>query len=288
MTTPPTLEKLRSSIDEIDEDIHDLLLRRTDLVTQIGELKRTNNKGVLSLRPSREAAMIRRLIERHTGPFPVATLVQIWRELLAGQVLVQSRCRIAMFEPQKGPTNQNIVRDHFGGSARISELTSSDQVVKAISQDEAEIGVVPVPSLTGGDHWWVDVANESKRQIHVVAKLPFLRQQDGSAGTGEALLIAKILPEPSGDDITLLALTLSENSKTDRLLNLMNSKSIEARLLAMSSTTEYDSKGLYLVEIDTFIAGIDQIRSDLIDSKDSLIEKIVVVGAYAKQFSLLD
>jgi chorismate mutase len=39
--------------------------------------------------PAREAQIIRRLIERNRGAFPPATLVRMWRELLAATVRQQ-------------------------------------------------------------------------------------------------------------------------------------------------------------------------------------------------------
>ena len=66
--SPPSLEELRREIDEIDDAIHDLLMRRAQVVEQVGIAKRPDNQIV---RPGREAVILRRLAARHTGSFPL-------------------------------------------------------------------------------------------------------------------------------------------------------------------------------------------------------------------------
>ena len=116
MAKSTSLDALRLNIDAIDNEIHTLLLRRTDLVVEIGDLKRARNREGFSLRPSREAMIIRRLVARHSGPFPVAALVRLWRELLSGQVMVQSNFNIALFDPSTDATYRSITRDQFSAS----------------------------------------------------------------------------------------------------------------------------------------------------------------------------
>ena len=73
-----SLDDLRRQIDEIDRMLHDLLIRRSEVVERIGALKGSErSNGVVYLRPGREAVVLRRLIERHRGPLPKATLVRI-------------------------------------------------------------------------------------------------------------------------------------------------------------------------------------------------------------------
>src|SRR3546814_15977852 len=77
----PSLDDLRREIDEIDDAIHDLLMRRTELARQIGRAK---GQGAVFMRPGREARVLRRLVARHTGPFPKPVVTRIWREILPG------------------------------------------------------------------------------------------------------------------------------------------------------------------------------------------------------------
>src|SRR6185437_12724944 len=84
MSRTVPLEDLRRRIDEIDDQIHDLLMRRAELVEAIGNSKKSENAPVL--RPGREARILRRLVARHRGRLPRSVLVRLWRELLSGTV----------------------------------------------------------------------------------------------------------------------------------------------------------------------------------------------------------
>ena len=82
MTESP-LDQLRREIDAIDDDLHRLIIRRSEVVGRIALAKASNGGGgTVALRPGREAVVLRRLLERHTGPFPAAALVRLWRELM--------------------------------------------------------------------------------------------------------------------------------------------------------------------------------------------------------------
>ncbi|TAN57065.1 MAG: chorismate mutase, partial [Magnetospirillum sp.] len=81
-----TLDQLRREIDRIDDTIHDLLMQRSAVVESIAAAKPA---GRVTLRPGREAAILRRLLGRHRGPFPKMALVRIWREIMGALVALQ-------------------------------------------------------------------------------------------------------------------------------------------------------------------------------------------------------
>ena len=63
----PTLTESRKEIDLIDNTIHDLIMKRTEIVSDIAtikaEKKQASNKDALKiLQPEREAAILRRLV----------------------------------------------------------------------------------------------------------------------------------------------------------------------------------------------------------------------------------
>ena len=61
------LSELRANLDSIDDAIHDLLMRRAEVVSHIASVK----TGA-ALRPGREAAIIRRLLARPSATSPIA------------------------------------------------------------------------------------------------------------------------------------------------------------------------------------------------------------------------
>ena len=55
-----TLEELRKEIDEIDKELHNLLVRRIEIGQEVAKAKKINSG--LNLRPGREAQIMKRLV----------------------------------------------------------------------------------------------------------------------------------------------------------------------------------------------------------------------------------
>jgi len=100
--TPSDLKGLRRRLDEIDDKLQDLLIDRAQIVSLVAASKRDGNQP--AFQPAREAEIIRRLVGRHRGAFPVATLVRMWREMLAATVRLQSPFSVAVFAPADRPS----------------------------------------------------------------------------------------------------------------------------------------------------------------------------------------
>src|SRR5882724_7576457 len=110
--TPSDLEELRRRIDEIDDKLQDLLTERGQVISMVAASKKDSN--LAAFQPGREAEIIRRLVRRHNGAFPVATLVRMWREMLAATVGLQSPFAIAVFAPTEAQGFWDLARDHYG------------------------------------------------------------------------------------------------------------------------------------------------------------------------------
>src|SRR5260221_11185445 len=95
-----TLDDLRREIDEIDDSLHDLLIRRAAVSLDIAKVKAPANGGnrVLadSMRPAREAAILRRLLARHRGELP-PRVVGIWRQIIAASLRAQASFEVHVF-----------------------------------------------------------------------------------------------------------------------------------------------------------------------------------------------
>ena len=104
---------MRRRIDEIDDRLQDLLIERIDIVARVGAHKRST-AGLAAHQPAREAEIIRRLISRNRGLLPPATLVRMWRELLAATVRLQGAFTIAIYAPPEAQGFWDIARDQIG------------------------------------------------------------------------------------------------------------------------------------------------------------------------------
>src|ERR1700758_2896810 len=91
------LADLRRRIDAIDDQMHDLLMERAEIVAQVAASKRGGD--VAFYQPAREAQILRRLAARHHGILPVAPVLRIWREMLAATVRLETPFAVAVFVP---------------------------------------------------------------------------------------------------------------------------------------------------------------------------------------------
>lgn len=194
---PQRLDVLRARIDAIDDQLQDLLIERAALVGEVSQRKRTDQ--IPPFRPGREAQILRRLVGRHRGAFPLGALVRIWREMIATGIAMQTELTVVF-----GPGCSELAHGHFGSLAPMLELPS-DEVILAVRERRATVGVLAFPDGEP-EPWWVSLADlvEGQRP-RVIARLPF-----GIAATDvpvqDALVIALMDPEPSGDDCTLFAI----------------------------------------------------------------------------------
>src|SRR5260370_31116047 len=99
--TPPDLKGLRRRLDEIDDKLQDLLIDRAQIVSLVGASKKDGNRP--AYQPAREAEIIHRLVGRHRGAFPVATLVRMWRGEFGTTVRVPTSFFCSGFPPPPPP-----------------------------------------------------------------------------------------------------------------------------------------------------------------------------------------
>ncbi len=186
---PPDLLALRAELDRIDDALHDLLMRRADIVTQVGALRA---KGPVALRPGREAAILTRLLARNQGALDPATLVRVWRDILNGSTAQQQSLKIAVAAPALIP----LIRQHFGTQARIEILSTDEDAIAAIHTGATQVAVLRWPAP-----WWPTLPQQ---QVHIVAKLPFWGPS-GETAPPTAMVLTAAEPDPSGHDRTLIA-----------------------------------------------------------------------------------
>jgi chorismate mutase len=284
MASPRSLDALRREIDRIDDEIHDLLMRRAQVVGDIRRTKGPDNGSYLRL--GREAAILRRLVRRHTGNFPKPALVRIWREIIAALTQVQGPFSVAVFAPPEYPGYWDLARDHFGSVTPMIRYASVDNVMRAASESPDIIGVLPYPHEASEDPWWRYLASEEKDALRVVARLPFIAQ--GTAARGEeltAIAVARMEQEPTGRDRCFYALETTNEVSRSRFIAAMKKAGLDPRFVG--EWRHGDPKGpfLHLVEIGDLVAPSDPRFDRLREWEDGAIIRIVHVGGYAEPLS---
>ncbi|HML10300.1 MAG TPA: chorismate mutase [Stellaceae bacterium] len=201
-SSPSELEELRRQIDRIDDDLLQLLVERLELVGRIGALR--EQTGASFYIPSREAAIIRRLVDRNQGELPLGTLVRMWRELLGAGVRHEGPFAVGAFVPPDGPGVWDLARDHYGAQMPMTDYETTLQVIRAVTDRRVAVGVLPMPQDGEDDPWWMHLLSPDEDVPRVLARLPF-GPRGNARSDGDALAIGFGAPQPSGSDRTLLA-----------------------------------------------------------------------------------
>lgn len=237
MYKSPELDQIRQRIDTLDNQVHDLLMERADLVMQISAEKKKN--GIQIVQPAREARMIRRLIKRHRAPLPQETIVRIWRELVGSISLLQTGLSVAV--TQKLPEYWDMARDYFGTVLPMQKSVTEVEALQLVKNDKVNFAVLPSPEESEPDAWWLALIDEPS--LKVIQRLPFGDKENYKYDAHPALVVAKAGFDTSDDDRSLVALPsehLNEAQKIFRVLEV------------------YSSNGKVLLEIDEYVLPNDE------------------------------
>ncbi len=218
-----SLNTLRSQIDEIDDNIQDLLMQRIELATSIGKEK-GRVPGKL-FRPAREAQIIRRMAARHQGSFPFPVIIRIWREIIGASLLAEGKFVVSVYIPEPlevGLAYLALARDHFGSQTPILQAQTEAGVLRAVRDNKASVGVLPTASDThttraSAEPWWYTLIAGGTERPRVVASLPWSTPSEINGNSNYALAVARVQPESSGDDVSLIAFESTENVSRDRI-----------------------------------------------------------------------
>ncbi len=256
MTTETTpLDSLRHRVDRIDDQIHDLLMERVGLAGEIAQAKGTAEKdGVFFFRPGREAQILRRLMDRHTGPFPAPALMRIWREIFGVLSNAQQPLNVAVFQPERGAGYLELARNHFGTVSLHTGHLSAGHVVRLVADGHASVGVVPIPGdNVSDDPWWPSLTSDAGNLPRVIARLPGLpwQQSPGRSEVLEAFIIACQDHEPTGLDRTLVSVETTPDVSRDRLRTALAAGGLEPT--TMYATHRSESRWLHLIEVEGYI-----------------------------------
>jgi chorismate mutase / prephenate dehydratase len=216
MTGPDKqLAALRAEIDEVDSQLHDLLMRRTDLAVEVGEVKArvqplggTAADGAKFIRPAREALILRRLVARHRGRLPKAVIVRMWREMISALLQIEGPFVVAVQAPKGETALWDLARDHYGSRVLVTPLPDNADVLNAVTRGKATVGILPMPRLGERSSWWPQLLANGEGVPHVMGRLPFGDIGNVRDPKAEAMVIGRAPNEPTGDDRSWVMLSL--------------------------------------------------------------------------------
>jgi chorismate mutase len=183
MPKPPrqqdhSLTDLRQEIDRIDEAMHELLIKRGQIIDRLIAVKKTEETGS-AFRPAREADMMRRLVDRHHGTLPLDTVESIWRVIISTFTYVQAPFSVHADLSAGDALMRDSARFHFGFTVPFVPHMGAASVVEAVSESKGDLGLIPAFATAGSGPWWT--ALEFTVAPKIIARLPFVERADHPA-----------------------------------------------------------------------------------------------------------
>lgn len=268
---PPSLQKLRNEIDAIDEQVHNLLMQRGDIIDRLISVKQTQEVGS-AFRPAREADMMRRLAQRHRGILPLDTVESIWRVIIATFTYVQAPFSLHADLSLGESAMRDSARFHFGFTIPFVPHFNAQAAVEAVANAKGDLGLVS--ATASRTPWWL--ALEAGGAPRIIARLPFIERADHPAAL-PVFVISRVADDARVTEVETWSVRVSGwNANTARTLSPL------AEIVAVPDTA-FDGAAL-LVSI-TGGTTLDTIKSALIEAGAS-VRSTALVGSHATRYTM--
>ncbi len=267
------LTAFRNRIDALDETITQLLLERCGVVRQVGQLKDTHWPRACHIRSGREGQMHEAIAARFAGTdIPPAIAIAIWRQLIGASTCLESPLSAVFLARQ--PQHGWLVREYFGITASIRAESCLADMFDTLARNEANLMILPEPGTRAGEgDWWLDPGLFTSHGLAIFARLPVTTDPlpDGSR---PALALAAITPEPSGNDISYLALATTNETNAARLQAI-------APMQVISANAHH-----HLLVIEDFVGPDHALLASLRQALGSEVLNLTILGAHPRPISL--
>ena len=287
------LAELRERIDAIDDRLHGLLMERAALVRRVAGAK--SRSAAPLYRPGREAQILRRLVERHKGEFPLVSLTLIWRQIISASLGLQGDFVVAVYAADESDPRCEIAETHFGAAAPIFPHGTLTGVFIAVSEGSASVGVLPFPADGQESPWWPRLAQYADRapgtdRPMIVARLPFVPMKRLSGIGHDSLVIARLAPNETGRDRSFILVNAGAGISRARVHAAFQSRGLESRMTLGHEDEVDPGSALFLLEVDGFVADGDErcaaIAEELSGGEGPA--SVQVLGGYAMPLTAAD
>tara|TARA_E500000331_G_scaffold107610_1_gene104466 strand:+ start:1458 stop:2579 length:1122 start_codon:yes stop_codon:yes gene_type:complete len=147
---PEELKNYRDQIDDIDDQLIHLLVKRAGFVKQVGERKKLANLPVF--RPEREVAIIERMCKKNkqlSGFLADNSIATIWLEIISGCRALERKIEISYLGPS-GTYSELAARTLFGHQVILHPYDSLEEVVRVAEIGKTDLALIPVENSTEG------------------------------------------------------------------------------------------------------------------------------------------
>lgn len=276
-----TLNDIRNKIDRLDDQIHDLLMQRAELIRDVSAAKQKS--GAPIVHPAREATMIRRLLDRHTGILPQAAIVGIWRELVGAVSMLQRGLHVYVSAKQDEDYCWDMAKDYFGSVLPMTRVSGPSAALAHVRENRDAIAVLPWPEDEAQNPWWSVLAHQDEDDtngiIRIVTALPYGSSKPIDECYQKAVVVGRIDFMESGNDHSFLAIDVPQPLSRAKIIDTCRASGLQA----VSIISKVDA-GLnitsHLVEVASFVdANSTQINA-INDMLEPLQGRCVSIGGY--------
>ena len=263
-----SLQSLRGEIDRIDSELHALIQQRASLVEEIRRVKARDS--ITTVRPGREADILRNLHRHHDSAFSFAAVARIWREIIAGITRMEMPdYAVAVCASGNDQGIWDLARNQFGSATPMTAFATTREVLGDVAAGRAAVGVLPCPREGDGDPWWTNI--NVRDGLKISYRLPFTP----GGGHAEALAIGRIVPEETGADRSLIVIETRVALSRAGVTGLAERVGIKGQPIASCKA------GLHyqLLDAEGFILDDDPRIGEMARLND--VAQVTVIGNYA-------
>lgn len=269
---PPktSLVDLRKEIDRLDEEMHRLLMQRSEIIDTLIQIKKTSESGS-AFRPGREAAMMRAIAGRHKGLLPLDTVESIWRVIISTFTYVQAPFSVHADVSGGDAPMRDSARFHFGFTVPLHAHPSATAVIRAVAESRGDLGIFRLDQGVSSGTWWRQLAPAEAPKI--IARLPMIERPNHPAGT-PVFVISKPLDDAAVRDVVLYAARFDRwrSNDYDKIAKF------GGELIASAA----DSYGLSVLLAAPGTVSIETIRREFGES--GYMPELIEIGSHAERF----
>ena len=270
-----SLAGLRQEIDRLDEAMHSLLMQRGEMIDRLIRVKQTQESGS-AFRPAREAAMMRRLVERHKGILPLDTAESIWRVIIATFTYVQAPFSVHADLSAGDAMMRDSARFHFGFTVPFVPHVGAASVVAAVAELRGDLGLVPASDIANAGTWWNALELDAAPKI--IARLPFVERADHPAAL-PVFVVSRVAPDAMVREVEVWSVRVAGwNAGTAREVGLL------AELTAVPDRA-FDGAAL-LISVPQ--GGSIGMVTDLLIKSGASVRSSTLVGSHATRYRIAD
>ncbi|MFY8115803.1 MAG: chorismate mutase, partial [Rhabdaerophilum sp.] len=176
----PPLAHLRQEIDRVDTVIHAALVERGEIVGQVIAAKNAAGDTGSAFRPDREADLMRRIVLKAPGRWPIDAPENIWRVIVATSTWTQVPYRVHADLSGGDVAIRESMRFHFGFTVPFVPAEDSRAVIAAVAASLGDLGMFRIDQSATLGAWWKGLEHPAAPKI--IARLPFAERADHPVG----------------------------------------------------------------------------------------------------------